>query len=839
MHRLILILLFVGSFAGMSLADSVSLVVRDKNIRHAWFRGEIAGLLLEVENRSGKDLSDVDLVVRIDDLLCEAHRFDLIEVDSKVSHLFRIDTSAIRSGSYTAACLAAPPDETGVQTNLEFLVARRWNPDRMRVWLWPHHKFGKMVHTLNEQAKEVLTWYANVGFNSFNPGGGINGEINYGGIDEKFSLYDYALTQGYEMGFSPYRVFPSEGSFCDDIDDDQKYDAKHKIFNTTRIPDPFQPEVVELQSKLNRNLMEAIREFSGVGVCFLESETEDHLPGDTPMARQSLPVPYGPTVPHRFVFPGVIADNDEKYVRHTYRYSWGDGMSIRNERAVKMVHRYRADIMTFADPLRRTELYERFRGLDTLSTWTYTTPDPKLMLYAETLIACGKPFGQGFMHTITLLNYAGKIAPKEAGWTVMGPDRLVETSWINLSRRPDGLSVYIGSPCDPLDPKVEEPYGAYLPTFNAFGEFVKTVVQPYGPMIGKLKRTPRRTAVLSSQATQVYSESPPLWGHYSPYNVYGFYILLSMIHVPADIVFDQTVSEFGLDEYDILVLPRCETLTQTVYERILAFQKRGGLIVSDQYLRAPIPDVVKCDFDFTHRKNVTAMAITENSIFTGGGDTLKERTSKQLAVKGVTAKEDQEIMEGYAKQLKEKLSGLVPVKVECSSPTALVNTLQSGPVEYLFVINDKRTYGDRLGEHKAMLEKALPQTVEMTMNERSQDNLYVYDLLEKKLLETTGTNSNVSFTVDLPAPGGKIIALMNQKIDRVEVLAPETCGKMESIQIQVLIRDDQDHLIAGVQPVELTLTDPDGNVNEYSDFYAAESGVLSVPFTVAKNDKAG
>jgi len=49
-----------------------------------------------------------------------------------------------------------------------------------------------------------------------------------------------------------------------------------------------------------------------------------------------------------------------------------------------------------------------------------------------------------------------------------------------------------------------------------------------------------------------------------------------MCHVAADVIFDETILESGLDGYDVLVLPKCDTLLKSVYDRILAFQKRGG-----------------------------------------------------------------------------------------------------------------------------------------------------------------------------------------------------------------------------------------------------------------------
>ena len=131
--------------------------------------------------------------------------------------------------------------------------------------------------------------------------------------------------------------------------------------------------------------------------------------------------------------------------------------------------------------------------------------------------------------------------------------------------------------------------------------FINKVVKPYGPMIKTLKPVRRRVAVLSSEASRTYPASPRYSSsHYDNYQVYEFYILLNMIHVPADVIFDETVTKYGLEDYDMLVLPKCGTLTKSVYDKIVAFEKQGGLVVSDQYLRASINNVIHFDFNFMH-----------------------------------------------------------------------------------------------------------------------------------------------------------------------------------------------------------------------------------------------
>lgn len=812
--------------------------IRYGSIRHAFLRGEEARLPFDVLTPVGGTVKGAELSLDVASLIRRKLRIEEIGPASIATRLVRIDTRLLKAGEYEIRCQLRVGARVLAASTFPFWVAQHWNPDRMRVWLWPHTKFGIHVKKLDDIARRQFAWYADIGVNSFQP---------YGELDEgKFDVFDYGLVNGWEMGVG------LSGGLRDKFEG-LSPDARYKVRRKKQLNDPVHPQVAQRQDEKNREAMEIVRQFPAVRTSFFNSEIVDCMMGiETPMAKQLYGGHLGFTVPHEFVLPGVIPDRDARYVRRLYSARWGDGLTTANARAARLAHEYDPGHTVFTDPHRRYSAYGRFPELDLISTWTYTNPDPKLMLYIETLIATAKPAGQGVMQTVTLLNYPGTIFPKDQGWTVMGPARLVETSWINLSRRPDGLAVYLSSECDPFNTAAKKgdenwwakdqriPYQRNPETSAAFRKFTTEVVKPYGPMVKKLRRAPRRAAVLSSESSRVYNDSPNLLGYYGPYQIYSFYALLSMIHVPADVIFDETIVRYGLEDYDVLVLPKCDTLIKTVYDRILAFQKRGGLVVSDQYLRAPIPNVLKFDFDLTYRTKVSANAILESEDYAQWDDRIDVKTADMKEVKGVTAELDQKLMERYAAKLRSKLGDKAPRVVDCSSPTALLNMLEAGAAKYLFVINDKRTYGERVGQYQAMLDKAVPQTVTLTLNEWPHAELHVYDLLGKKKLACTRKGDTYTFDTDLPAPGGKIIALLPQELAKVEIRAPSRIIRRGvPHRIHVLVEDPDGRPVVGAQPLHVELTDPEGALSELNGYYAAESGVLCLDFTPALNDRAG
>jgi hypothetical protein len=358
-------------------------------------------------------------------------------------------------------------------------------------------------------------------------------------------------------------------------------------------------------------------------------------------------------------------------------------------------------------------------------------------------------------------------------------------------------------------------------------------------MIKNLDRTKRHVAVLSSQSSRIYSDSPVYMStYYDAYQAYEFYILLNMIHIPADIVFDETIINYGLDDYDVLVLPKCDTLLKSIYDKVIAFQKRGGLVIADQYLRAPVPNVIKIDFDFTHRAKVSADALMGEKVFGGGGDTLESRTQQMKQVEGVTALDDQRLMEDYAAKLQKELGDRIHKDIDCNSPTALLNILEKNDEKYLFVINDKRAYGERLGQYKAMLEKVVPQTVTITVNNACGRELYFYDMPAHRQITAERNGQNYVFDINLPAPGGTIVAILTQKPEKIDVIVQNKLH-FGSNPIDVLVRDTAGNLLRGVQPLQVTILDPTGAASEFTDYYASIDGRLTIPFVSAKNDAEG
>ncbi|NUQ64579.1 MAG: hypothetical protein HUU20_19100 [Pirellulales bacterium] len=815
--------------SGRCLAQSVALELP----RHAYCRGESIPLSVSLSEPA----QNATLQVAVDGVQL------LSQPISGASAKVLVPTANLKVGPCTLkASLRTAAGELSATSDVT--IARRPPSDRLEIWLW-----GGGYDS---------DFYFDHGFTI--AGGPVWVYWQDNGRAAAVKSLDARLARGVYA-----TIWPCGGISRRDLKgvDPQAPDVAYRgagrqeeeFFN------PFSPVVEKVRRESNDRFLGALGDHPAIKVAFYNTELVDDLWLDNlnqegiELTRRKLGFTRDQRGSVKFVAPGVIADDDRGYRFQKYVYQEGNGLAYANRKTAEDIKRLRSDVWTFTDPYRIVTYLDMFPGLDLVGTWTYTNNDPKLMFYIESMRALTRGTQQRPLQTVTLLNYPGMLAPKSitgesaasqwlaknpshAGWLLMGPDRCKEVSWIILSRAPKLIGYYYSSACDPEKyNQPEDQFRVPHATSDAIKELSDRVYGPYGPMITRLDPAPRRIAVLSSQASRLYGKSPATIG-YPNEQIYGFYSVMAMAHLDGDVLFDEHVERGDLKGYDVLAMPRCDAVTKKMHDEILALVKRGGTVISDQYLGPEIPGTVRFDFDFTYRPKVNADAIAGGVMYAEWDDHLNPQTAKLKEARGVTAEEDQKIMESYARQLKSALAGKVEPEIEIDTPKALVNVLEKGGVKYLVLVNDHRAYGDRVGKYKAILDKLVPQTVTVTVR-HSDRPAHVYDLLQRKLLPTTGQGGSYSFPVELSELGGTLIALSPAKFSRIETRMPETAKRGEQTAISVAILDDAGKPLAGLQPLKLSMVDSKGNPTETTGYYCAENGELQLPVHPALNDEPG
>ncbi len=785
--------------------------------RKGFYRDESPRLDVTIENNGENALPESHITLTVGGVVKKILPVGALPPHNRTQVSFVLPLLQLSAGTWAVeANYASAGGDASAE--LSFSTVHRPNSDRLMIWLW---------------GGGGSQWYLDHGFTTWTgPGWGSP----YTG-EEWGRALDQALLAGADVGLWPNGglrdVDPKE------IADPDATNLGVRAHETGGVANPFHPEVARIQNETNRKLMEFAQFFPQVKTAFFNTEIVDGLETNRNIAGLRLAEEQLKSVPAAgepvWVAPGVLSDADPTYLRSKFHYKQGNGLSLTNARAAEMIRRYRPDILSITDPYREAGYLDLFEGLGAASTWTYTNPDPKLMLYIETLRSACKGSSAIPLHTITLLNYPGQLAPTEE-WMLMGPEHMTVTTWINLSRAPKAIGYYYSSECNPESPdSFKVPYA----TSAKIRELSERVFKPYGPFFSQADNAPRRVAVLSSMASALHGKSPNLLGSYNNYQIYHFYTLLAMNHINADVVLDETIERYGLDDYNVLVLPKCDVLTESVYNAVRAFQERGGLVIADQYLGPDLPGALRFDFDFTYRKKVTANAIANNADFANWNDQLKPGTAEVQQVTGVTALDDQRIMEDYAAQLKRGLAGKVAPVAECDTARVLTNLLEKDGASYLVLVNDNRAYGERAGEqYKAVLDKLLPVNTTVTLNEWPHATLTAYDMLRKQTLLTERVDGQWRFQVGLDELGGTIIALYPAPLAQVRIVMPPLLAPGKENKVLIYAEDPNGLPVEGLQPLRIDITDADGAASAYSGYYCARNGILRLPL-IPGLDKAG
>jgi len=527
--------------------------------------------------------------------------------------------------------------------------------------------------------------------------------------------------------------------------------------------------------------------------------------------------------------PGFPADRvvpDDHPILKYLRWFWkqGDGWNQLQSAVHQGVKSKEPGLWTWFDPaIRVPSVWGSGGEVDFVSQWTYSYPDPlKIELACDDLLAMaeGRP-EQRVMNMIQIIWYRAQTAPapkegekppaNQAEWEKkipdakfisIAPDHLSEGMWLELSRPIKGIMNHgWGS----LGAEVGYAQGSYS-TANAetrvrLTEMIHKVVRPLGPTLMQVPDSEADVAFLQSFASQMLARR----GAYGWGNSWGAdaYMTLRYAAIQPKIVYDEAIARDGLDQYKVLVLADCDVLTRSVADAILAFQKRGGIIVGDERL---------------------APAITPNIVMRSYSRSGKADADKAAALE-------------RAAKLRADLANAYKRTVDGDNPEVILRTRRYADADYVFAVNDHRGFGDYVGQHGLVMEKGLPARTSISL---ARADGHVYDLTESKpVADVQKTNGGLSFPCDLDAGQGRLFLVTSRPIAAAKVSAPERASAGDSIACSITIADDAGKPISAVAPVEIRITDARGEPCEYSGHYGAKDGKIDLKLDIPTNAAPG
>ncbi len=330
-------------------------------------------------------------------------------------------------------------------------------------------------------------------------------------------------------------------------------------------------------------------------------------------------------------------------------------------------------------------------------------------------------------------------------------------------------------------------------------ELMHNVVKPLGPTLLQVPDRKTDVAFLESFSSQILAGR----GTYGWGNGWGAdsYVIANYAGLQPDIVYDETIVQKGLDNYKVLFLMHCDVLTQSVVDKIKVFQRNGGLVVGDEFLSPAIhPDILL------------------NSVRRSAPDETKKLHQQKAA------------------ELQQLLKGYYEPRLQSANPEVIVRSRPYGNAEYVFTINDHRTYGDYVGQYKKVMEKGLSSQSKVTLNRNSG---FVYDLMKQRAVPADRVGGTLQFAVDLQGGEGSVFLVSDKAAGALQVTAAPSVQRGQSIPVTVQLSDDAGQPLQVIAPLEVTIRDAQGRTAEKSGYYGAANGKLALTLDIAPNDAPG
>jgi hypothetical protein len=453
-------------------------------------------------------------------------------------------------------------------------------------------------------------------------------------------------------------------------------------------------------------------------------------------------------------------------------------------------------------------------------------------------MAEGNPLQQVMIMT-QIICYRVHLAPKDvkvnpqpewvkrlpdAAFPTIPPDVLQEATWSMLAKPVRGI-MYHGWGCI-YDTGEEKGYCYTNPeTKDRLKALLNGVVAPLGPSLLKIGRERNRVAVLESGISAMLG-GPASWGWSAPAITF-----LQRARLDPRVVYEESVLKGGLDDVKVLYAPQLCMTTRRVVEAVKEFQRKGGILVGDeQMLKALKPDVTVPIVKFTappasdHTEDVEAMAGAQ------GGDG-KARSATMNAKR---------IMQAQAEDLRKALAakGYRPPS-DSSSTEIVVYNRKWEDTPYIFAVNDKRTFGDYVGQWGKIMEKGLPYEGTVSLAGGAGKVGAVYELSRGGRMAFSVSGSDVVVPLKYDTNDGRLLVFLPEEIAKVRISAPVDVapGGVLSLEFKVLGRSGTP--IPAVMPVEVRLYDPSGRELDGAGYAAAVGGVCRMKIPLNVDDPPG
>lgn len=783
-----------------------------------------------VTNLSRETLPGARATIQLDGVKPETREIPSLESGASFDLPYRLDTR-LRPGDYALSLQlhADEPEAIDTTEKVAVRIVPRPLPKRMPVVMW-----GGIAGDL-DRAKEI----------GFTHGLGI--PTDYGRIweagkptaplDEEAlsktrAILDEALSKGMTLvaGLSPGASMRTKDAFRR-VTRDGKPNSREDICGLF-------PEFPKFCENVGKSVADGFGDHPAFGAALIHTEVRDHAsPCFHDHDREAYRKASGAEIPAEVNSPrGVsyekLADfpkdrviPDDHPILKYYQWYWkqGDGWNELNSALVRGLKTAgRKDFWTWHDPaVRVASVYGAGGNVDYLSQWTYSYPDPiRIGLATDELLAMarGGPEGQQVMKMTQIIWYRSRTAPQappgnpgpgylapweqeqpDAPFITIAPMQLREAFWTKISRPIKGIMYHGWQSLVPTD----SPSGyrfTHPQTQHELKRLIDEIVEPLGPTLLSVPAIRSDVAFLESFSSEMFARR----------GTYGWcgswagdvYHALLYAKLQPEIVFDETIVDRGLDGIRVLVMPDCDVLRESVVKRIREFQKSGGVIVGDERTCPAVkPDIFL---------------------------PVYERTGRADA--------DKTALQKLARDLRTQLDPRYQRRVDTSSDEIIPYLRRHKKTDYVFLVNDRREYGDYVGHHGLVMENGLAEPTGVAL---ARSGGYVYDLVKHRGIGASYGSGELRFDLRLGPCDGALLMISDHAIVSLTLNGPALVGRGGQATWVLQVVDEAAKPLGAVVPVQVTIRDSAGRVSEFSGAYAAVDGRLELTLDIAPNDAPG
>lgn len=536
---------------------------------------------------------------------------------------------------------------------------------------------------------------------------------------------------------------------------------------------------------------------------------------------------------------GVVPEDDPVLAFYRWYWSGGDQWPGYFDRFGAAIRRGvgRGGFQTLWDPsVRCPPRWGSGGGNNLLSQWIYADPEPMAVAGSaeEVLAMCaGRPGQKPVIHT-QLMCYSRRVAPPEVtvsprpawqgrfggGKFIATPaDVVCEATWLMFAKPMYGYSFY------PFTCMVETSATWYPYSDPRLGpmmkHLLKGVLAPLGPVLKRLGRADPEVAVFES-FTSVALGAPFAMGWNAPPVTF-----MQRANLDPKVVYEETLERDGFGSLKVVFAPNCRYLTPKLVRLFRDFQAKGGVLVGDgELLKALKADVTVPTVRFSPPpKSDWVTEVEENQ---AADPKIAERRAATRATKAT--------MCGNAAKLRAALAGRYEPPSRSSSPDIIVCNRRFGETDYLFAVNDKRTFGDYVGQWGLLMEKGLPNEGQVAVRDADRRVKAVYELSQGGEVPFVRAGDFAEVPVKFSTTDGRVFAFLHERIEKVEAEAVACDG---GIRVTMKVLDASGRPLDALLPVEIRVYDAAGAELDGAGFCAAANGVAEAHVFTNLDDAPG